>query len=54
LAADPVEDEAVEDPFEDAPALTRPACAYPQVARYSGTGDANDAGNFACVMPKGR
>jgi feruloyl esterase len=27
---------------------TRPLCAYPQVAKYKGTGDSNDAGSFAC------
>ncbi|HET7105073.1 MAG TPA: tannase/feruloyl esterase family alpha/beta hydrolase, partial [Terracidiphilus sp.] len=33
------------------PAFTRPLCAYPQVAKYSGMGDTNDAANFACVAP---
>jgi feruloyl esterase len=33
------------------PAFTRPLCAYPRVAKYSGTGDTNDAANFACVAP---
>jgi feruloyl esterase len=28
---------------------TRPLCAYPTVARYSGSGDTNDATNFVCV-----
>ena len=28
---------------------TRPLCLYPTVARYKGTGDPNDAANFACV-----
>ncbi len=28
---------------------TRPVCLYPAVARYKGTGDPNDATNFACV-----
>jgi feruloyl esterase len=28
--------------------LTRPLCAYPKVARYKGSGDVNDAGNFSC------
>ncbi|MGP8250521.1 MAG: tannase/feruloyl esterase family alpha/beta hydrolase [Terracidiphilus sp.] len=32
-------------------ALTRPLCAYPKVARYTGSGDVNDAANFACVEP---
>ena len=30
-------------------ALQRPLCAYPQVARYKGTGDPNDAANFTCA-----
>ena len=30
---------------------TRPLCAYPQVARYTGEGDINDAENFRCVVP---
>ena len=30
---------------------TRPLCAYPQVARYSGTGSTDDAANFSCRMP---
>ena len=32
-------------------AFTRPLCAYPKVARYTGSGDASDAANFACVAP---
>jgi feruloyl esterase len=32
-------------------AFTRPLCAYPKVARYSGSGDENDAANFVCVVP---
>jgi hypothetical protein len=31
--------------------FTRPLCAYPKIAKYSGSGDANDAANFACVAP---
>ncbi len=31
--------------------MTRPLCAYPQVARYKGTGDTSDAANFACEAP---
>jgi feruloyl esterase len=31
--------------------LTRPICAYPAVARYKGSGDVNDAANFACGPP---
>jgi hypothetical protein len=30
---------------------TRPLCAYPQVARYSGKGSIDDAANFQCVAP---
>jgi feruloyl esterase len=30
-------------------AYTRPLCMYPSVPRYTGTGDPNDAANFACV-----
>jgi hypothetical protein len=29
--------------------ITRPLCPYPQIAKYKGKGDTNDAGNFACV-----
>jgi feruloyl esterase len=28
---------------------THPLCAYPKVARYTGSGDLNDAANFTCV-----
>jgi hypothetical protein len=28
--------------------LTRPLCPYPQVARYNGSGDPNQAGSFTC------
>ncbi len=28
---------------------SRPLCAYPQVARYKGTGDINEAENFVCA-----
>src|SRR5436309_12313935 len=31
--------------------MTRPLCPYPQVAKYKGSGDSNDAGNFACTTP---
>jgi feruloyl esterase len=31
--------------------MTRPICPYPQLARYSGVGSTNDAGNFACKEP---
>jgi feruloyl esterase len=33
------------------PVRSRPLCPYPQVARYKGTGDANDARNFVCAKP---
>jgi Tannase and feruloyl esterase len=29
--------------------MTRPLCAYPQTAKYRGSGDTNDAANFVCV-----
>jgi feruloyl esterase len=29
----------------------RPVCAYPQVARYTGTGSIDEAANFSCVSP---
>lgn len=28
--------------------MTRPLCAYPQAAKYKGTGDTNNAANFVC------
>lgn len=31
--------------------MTRPFCPHPQVARYNGTGDTNDAASFQCVAP---
>jgi len=31
--------------------VSRPLCAYPQVAKYKGSGDTNDAANFACSAP---
>ena len=30
-------------------AMTRPLCAFPQVAKYKGSGDTNDAANFVCA-----
>jgi len=30
---------------------TRPLCVYPEVARYSGQGSIDEAGNFKCVKP---
>jgi feruloyl esterase len=32
--------------------MTRPLCAYPQSAKYKGSGDTNDAANFVCEAPK--
>jgi feruloyl esterase len=31
---------------------TRPLCPYPQISKYNGTGDPNDAANFNCVNDK--
>ena len=33
-------------------AFQRPLCPYPEVARYRGSGEMNDAANFACVAGK--
>ncbi len=30
---------------------TRPLCVYPQVAKYKGSGNTNDASNFVCRLP---
>jgi feruloyl esterase len=32
--------------------MTRLLCAYPEVAKYKGSGDANDAANFVCAPGK--
>src|SRR5215831_8621083 len=32
--------------------MTRPLCAYPQIAKYRGSGSTNDEGNFACVADR--
>jgi feruloyl esterase len=32
--------------------LTRPLCSFPQVARYNGSGDPNEAASFTCVVPE--
>jgi len=32
------------------PDKSRPLCPYPQVARYNGSGDMNDAASFACAQ----
>jgi feruloyl esterase len=31
---------------------TRPLCPYPQVARYNGNGNTDDASNFTCSLPQ--
>jgi len=31
--------------------LSRPLCPYPQLARYKGAGDPNDAASFTCAAP---
>ena len=31
---------------------TRPLCPYPQLARYNGTGNINDASSFTCRSPQ--
>ena len=31
---------------------TRPLCPYPQVARYNGPGNIDDASNFTCRLPQ--
>jgi len=36
---------------ESGVARTRPLCAFPNVARYKGTGSTDDAANFECVPP---
>lgn len=32
--------------------MTRPICAYPAVAKYNGVGSTNNAGDFACEVPR--
>lgn len=32
--------------------MTRPLCPYPQIAKYNGAGDSNDANNFTCAAGK--
>ncbi|HTV56530.1 MAG TPA: tannase/feruloyl esterase family alpha/beta hydrolase [Terriglobia bacterium] len=31
--------------------MTRPLCPYPQIAKYKGFGNPNDAANFVCALP---
>lgn len=38
----------VGDDREKGVAMTRPLCVYPQVAKYKGSGDTNDAASFVC------
>jgi feruloyl esterase len=40
-----------DDPSKGAK-MMRPLCPYPQVAKYKGSGDTNDAGNFVCAASK--
>ena len=35
-------------------ARTRPLCAYPQVAEWTGSGSTDEAANFVCAAPKAR
>jgi Tannase and feruloyl esterase len=48
IATDPQPLHAAENPTNPA-TFTRPLCPFPEVARYKGTGDPNNAVNFACV-----
>jgi feruloyl esterase len=32
--------------------MTRPLCPFPQVSKYKGAGDTNDAGSFTCAEPE--
>ncbi len=33
------------------PVMSRPLCPYPEVAKYKGSGDSNDAASFQCARP---
>jgi feruloyl esterase len=37
--------------FNAASGLSRPICAYPQAAKYKGTGNLKDAANWTCAAP---
>jgi feruloyl esterase len=37
--------------FNNTTLMTRPVCAYPQAAKYKGTGNIKDAANWSCVAP---
>jgi len=39
----------VNDEENEGVKMTRPLCPYPQVAKYKGSGDTNDAKNFVCA-----
>jgi feruloyl esterase len=42
------------DPVTGAPILSRPLCAYPLLARYTGRGSTSQARDFACIpSPRG-
>jgi len=38
-------------PKDPTKTMSRPICPYPQVTRYKGTGDTNDAASFECTAP---
>jgi feruloyl esterase len=38
-------------PLDGGGTRTRPLCAHPEVARYKGTGDTDDAASFECAAP---
>jgi TonB family protein len=40
----------IDDKPEKGVAMTRPLCAYPAAATYTGAGDTNDAANFECSV----
>ncbi len=41
------------DPFHPSKGIemTRPLCPYPEIAKYKGSGNPNDAANFVCALP---
>lgn len=38
-------------PNDPTKTMSRPICPYPQVTRYKGSGDTNDAASFVCAAP---
>jgi feruloyl esterase len=38
--------------FNPRSSLSRPICAYPQVAQYTGKGNIKDASNWSCAAPQ--